>query len=490
MGIALGLPAIDPPAKVSVNWNKIVRVSNTRATTQIVASPLLLRDSSVHDAVYRALRDLNADYVRYSAWFPFPRIAVAELKPPEAGKTFWDFSFMDPPIVDFLGATAGHPVILNLATIPQWMFRTNRPVSFPTDPREVAYDYKQGTRLRDPSGKEVAAYFARLARWYTKGKFEDEYGGRHASSHRYRIEYWEVLNEPDLEHRLSPQDYTTLYDEIVTAVRRAAPWMKFVGISLAYPGKAPDFFEYFLDPNHHKPGIPLDMISYHFYAVPTQDQAPNIHQFTFFEQADRFVDVVRYVDSIRRRVSPRTRTTINEIGSILPQYAENMKASYATHPIYDAYWNLSGAMFAYLYAELAYLGIDAVGESSMLGFPPQYYPSVTMVDWESGRPNARYWILKMLIENFKPPYEIVDTHVDSPHIFALGFVTSERSRKILLINKRLRTFEVILNGTDGGRVQFVDQTRPFEPPANTELRGTKLRLQGYSVAVVTLSPGR
>ena len=90
----------------------------------------------------------------------------------------------------------------------------------------------------------------------------------------------------------------------------------FIGLALAFPSRELDFFEYFLDPRHHKPGIPLDMISYHFYASPAPDETPDIQQHTFFAQADGFLNVVRYIERIRERLSPKTATAIDEIGAI------------------------------------------------------------------------------------------------------------------------------------------------------------------------------
>jgi hypothetical protein len=78
----------------------------------------------------------------------------------------------------------------------------------------------------------------------------------------------------------------------------------------------PKFFEYFLDPRNHRPAIPIDMISYHFYATPTPDETPEVQQFTVFDQADRFLSLVKYIELIRQRLSPDTRTTIDEIGII------------------------------------------------------------------------------------------------------------------------------------------------------------------------------
>ena len=36
---------------------------------------------------FKSLHDLQADYVRYVPWLPYPRLGVAELEPPKDGKT-------------------------------------------------------------------------------------------------------------------------------------------------------------------------------------------------------------------------------------------------------------------------------------------------------------------------------------------------------------------------------------------------------------------
>ena len=251
-------------------------------------------------------------------------------------------------------------------------------------------------------------YYARLLSWYTKGGFTDELGKRHESGHHYSIPYWEVLNEPDLERNWSPEAYTRLYDAVVTAMRAVEPQTKFVGVSLAFPGRHPAFFEHFLNPKNHKPGIPLDFISYHFYAVPAPDQGTELQPHVFFAQADGFLNTVRYVETIRKRLSPTTRTTINEIGSIAADDLGQGDPGYVFKPIPGSYWNLAGAMYAYLFGEMTRLGIDVAGESQLVGYPTQF-PSVSMVDWTNGKPNPRYWVLKLLKDNFGPGDKLVDT---------------------------------------------------------------------------------
>ncbi len=86
-------------------------------------------------------------------------------------------------MIDFLEAVKGRPVIMDFSTIPAWMFKTREPVRYETEPDKLVRGYgTQGTELRDPSGKELGDYYARLLQWYTQGGFTDEYGKRRASN--------------------------------------------------------------------------------------------------------------------------------------------------------------------------------------------------------------------------------------------------------------------------------------------------------------------
>jgi hypothetical protein len=257
--------------------------------------------------------------------------------------------------------------------------------------------------------------------------------------------------------------------------------MKFAGLALGGPSQGPNYFEYFLNHAHHKPGIPLDMITYHFYATPSGDQTPEVQQYTFFEQANHFLDTVRYVESIRKRLSPETQTDINELGSIA---ANDNRSGPILIP--NSYWNLSGALYAYVFAELAGMGIEYAGESQLMGYPTQF-PSVSMVDWETGQPNARYWVLKLLHDNFGPGDKLMSTHINSSYVYARGMVTRDGKHKVLLVNKRDRTFVVSIPGAATGHIDVVDQQTAFQPPAGGQLRSDEVTLGGLAVAVVTLA---
>jgi hypothetical protein len=374
--------------------------------------------------------------------------------------------------------------MLNFSTIPQWMFHTDEPVGIPADANEVTWGYEQGQELRDPTAGEVADYYARLAGWYARGGFTDELGRLQSSRFHHKIEFWEVLNEPEYEHAMSPQTYTRIYDATVESVRKILPDTQFVGMSLAEPSNNPAFFEYFLDARNHNPGVPIDLISYHFYAVPTADQTPAIQQYTFFDQADKFLTSVRFIEAARQRLSPKTKTAINEVGCILPADIGQGLPGADAAVVPDSNWNLCGAIFAYLYVGVARQGIEILASSQLLGYPTQF-PSVTMLDWKTGQANARYWVLKLLRDNFAPGDQLVDASVSLPHVIAQAFVQPGGTRRLLLINKRDRPLELKISGAAGCREVHVDLKTGSNPPSSSLLSSDTLVVGGFSVSVLT-----
>lgn len=481
MVVATGAFAQAPgPDPIRVDWSQIVATLKTSSTLQVVVNPMLQRGSPIHDAAFLSLRDVGADYVRYVPWLPYPKLAVAELQPPTASRTSWDFHLIDPMTEDFLSATEGHSVILNFSTIPAWMFATSTPVTYPDNPDTADWNYTQGAELRDPSMHELGDYYARLAGWYTRGGFKDELGVQHSSGHHYKIDYWEVFNEVDFEHKMTPKQYTERYDAVVSAIRSVNPQIKFVGLALADPGANPEMFSYFLDHANHRPGIPLDMISYHFYATPTKAQSLGEWQYTFFDQADRFLTTVRYVEAIRKRLSPETRTTLDEIGSILP--TDNTPSD-AKVEIPPAYWNLSGALYAYVYMETAKLGIDVAGESQLVGFPSQF-PSVSMVNWNTGKPNARLRVLELLHQSFSPGDQMVRTRISGTAFAAQAFLVGTE-KQLLLVNKRNRKVAVTLpKSFEGGQARCVDVTTGAGAAKAPESVMRPLVLHPFAVCVI------
>jgi len=88
----------------------------------------------------------------------------------------------------------------------------------------------------------------------------------------------------------------------------------------------------------------------------------------------------------------------------------------------SVYWNAAGSMYAYLFGNMAQMGYDVLGESQLAGSPPipqwgipeAQFPSVSMLNWTTGEGNARYWVLKLLIDQFSPGDRFVNTKLNNP----------------------------------------------------------------------------
>jgi len=117
---------------------------------------------------------------------------------------------------------------------------------------------------------------------------------------------------------------------------------------------------------------------------------------------------------------------VDEMGVILPD--DNSQTAPVPPPIY---WNAAGAMYAYLFGKMTPMGYDVLGESQLVGTPPipqwgipdAQFPSVSMLNWTTGEGNARYWVLKLLIDNFKAGDQLVETSsLGEPSLIMCGLV--------------------------------------------------------------------
>jgi hypothetical protein len=126
------------------------------------------------------------------------------------------------------------------------------------------------------------------------------------------------------------------------------------------------------------------------------------------------------------------------------------------------------------------MGIDIVGESQLVGYPTQF-PSVSMVDWKTGNPNARFWVLKLIHDHFAPGDRLVEAQGATGDILAQAFVTP-RGRTLLLVNKRnvSKTVRLAEDWKDA-QISVVDSSAA---PRTVALGGPAVELAPFAVAVV------
>jgi hypothetical protein len=468
--------------KVKADWDRTIAVSKSHATLQAIPNPSHQPGSPLREPLWNSLRDLKADYVRYSPWGIYPKLKIAALEKPTKQKTSWDFTSLDPVFIDFMDAMEGRPVVMNYQAIPGWTMKR---------PRQKPLTHELGSLFVDSTGQEIADYFARIVSWYTKGGFTDELGKKHESGHLYKIGIWEIMNEPDHESiAMTKELYTSLYDVVAEAIMKVEPEMKFMGLSMSNLHLAPEWTEYFLDRKNHKPGIPLDLVSYHMYAtIPGDNNNHELYPMKVFDQADDMLNTIRITDSIRNKLSPETRVDINESGILFREPPKGW-GRMDGDTFHDSFWNLSAAFYAYIYAGLTMQGIDIIGKSTLWS-DRKDWPEVSLLNWNNGKPNARYWILKLINDNFGPGDKLVKTHFGSVNnetpVFARGFITPEGEKKLLLVNKTRSAQFVKIKGMKSGTAEYIDQTTGYDPPASVDIDNTSFLLRSFGVAIVTFN---
>jgi len=304
-----------------------------------------------------------------------------------------------------------------------------------------------------------------------------------------------------MEYHQTPEVFTQQTDVVTAAVATIAPKTKFLGLGLSqgnYGTGNYAFFKYFLNPKNHATGAPAaDAIDYHYYATPSsRTNVSTYHE--LFAQGDAFIETVRGAEAVRKKLSPQTKTYLKELGVILHGDPEGAV------PIPDLFWTASAAYWAYLYSRLATLQIDVAGMSQLVGGPnsPKVgeganYPSVTMLDWETGKPTARWYVLKMLVDAFgnrlKRMVQTTSDGVDSNDLYAQAFEVTEndgsKAEKLLLINKRIETSYVAVGKDQGWRcMESIDGRNPWAAPTYNLPTRPEISLASFSVAILTRHP--
>jgi hypothetical protein len=506
---------------IHVNFDNITAVSKTTATLQVVSNPILDKKySPVASTLYDNLAELNADLVRYAAWYPYPIIGVAELDPPNATSrtTSWHFSEeLQQMFLDVWKAVVrnGNRLVITFSTQPTWMFNTTD-WSYSNDTSVSDWGYPKG-RWIPSTTKLVSEYYARFASWLVKGDFKDEFGNTVRGGPALGlgddggVTHWEVFNEPEGEHNLQVTEYNDMYDAIVREIRKAVDpnhTIEFFGMALG-SHRNWDWWNGYLSLNNHAPDV-RDAVangyaSFHFYA--SMKSRTNVSGFMdVWEHLDDFLEEVDEIIHLRDTLSPTTKLAVNEAGVIPPQ--DNEKGVEDSPQIY---YNMVAALYTVLLLELSAKSVDLVGSSQYCGCPamPEWnipnrqYPGVSMTNWTTGNGNPRYWALKMYNAQgyFGPGDRIVHStsslSSSQPQIFVQGRITKDGRPAIILVNKsylpQIATLPITTANDSSAEISYhvsiVDETTHDGPWKEFATAEKTLKLKPFAVAVVHIING-
>ena len=445
------------------------KVTLTAATVEVDVMPFLGRthEGGKFDSYYAALSELGSEFVRFSPWFPYPRVAVTELTPPDCTAsrpaTNWNSTLFDGVVRDFMSAVCGpraplnasctHSVAQQLSTMPAWLYKGQYPRDVPADPWEYgsnafkAYSW-DSAELVNESCVDMASYVGRVVEHYTRGGHHDSCGHWHGGGFHYNWTVLSVLNEN--EHNIGGERYTRCFDAIRKVVEAINGDIALAGPETVFWPGSLNYVPYFVDPANHADKRPPAIVSNHFAEMDVIG-AGEAH----FAKVDQLMGTVAHLAALRDQLAPQTELVMNEWIPFNTEWCNTSDAARlfaahaadgAAHPLtrdprsrqsprarngcpnwQDARskgtrinrktigWNAAAAMFAYGYGRFAALGYRYFGADQLVGGPwPDNEPAVSSIDWDTGEVNAKYWAVRMLAKALGAgPKTIYDANVTS-----------------------------------------------------------------------------
>jgi hypothetical protein len=110
-----------------------------------------------------------------------------------------------------------------------------------------------------------------------------------------------------------------------------------------------------------------------------------------------------------------------------------------------------------------------------------------MIDYNNGKPNARYWVLKIIEDSFHPGDKLVANNGkdQSDSVMIQGFITPQ-GKKVLLVNKTNRDQTVVL-GSDFANASSltVDEASGDEAPRAGNSAGSELKMAPFAVTILS-----
>ena len=417
----------------------------------------------------------------------------------------------------------------------------------------------QGPRadlLADFSGRKLGEYYSRVLDWYQNGGFTDEFGTYHHSGHNVTFGYLEILNEIDIlfdnnlcKHRgicNSPLNatraYIQLYDGAVSVVHQRHPNMKFVGNCLSQRGEEDGgiVWRTFLNRSEHATGVPwpIDAVAFHLYTGATWAPTLPFNEWPalLVDNARETLVSARTVSILIKQLSPTTQIFVDEMGVLFsePVRAAMNFTTMRGDGANTSFWNLHSAIYAMWAGELSAVGVDMFGASQLLGYPAinantsdpfrlpvgipgmaswgvgtpfqpivtpdGNCPEMTLLDWETGLGNARWWTLKMLNDGLGWRTKgIAPSCTSSLGVYARGFVGGNGSearlpgptnRAVLLANMGNVTASVRVQDAERGSSALwmvADKQAGYDAVPYARLtvpKGGSIQLPPFALALV------
>ena len=191
---------------------------------------------------------------------------------PQKTLAAWDFTVLDAITQPVLGV-GDHSPEFQIAKGPPTLYTGN----------------DSNNSFRDLTFQEFGDYSQELVRYYNTGGFTSGDGAFHISPAYPQdvITWWGIYNEPNINNKLTPQQYVDLYNVTVPQMQAVDPSLKYVALELADFGSEP---QNWVPPFVNGVTAHVDVMATHFYSTCNQKD----NDATIFATIPGFISDVRF----------------------------------------------------------------------------------------------------------------------------------------------------------------------------------------------------
>lgn len=403
--------------------------------------------------------------------------------------TGWDFSTLD-AITQPVLSVGDHSPEFQIAKAPPFMYQNN----------------DSSDTFVDTSFATFAGYAQNLVQYYNTGGFTAN-GTLYVSpaySQGYKVTWWGIYNEPNINNNLTAQQYTDMYNAVVPAMQATDPTIKFAALELAdFSGQVQAFVPTFIS------GVTahVDVMATHFYSTCDQTDTDS----TIMGTIPGFVtDVQAFYTNMATNptlVSVPVWVTENNVNADYDA-GNGMSACNPGQTFVDDVRGSSrffAAWRPYVFSQLGKAGIQALYHWDY-GADPQFGE----VDYNTGGLQLSYWVDYWLGQEFPGgagAQLLQYTSTDAAELETLPVINGDGSVVVMIANHAVnaatdnngpgvtRTVQVDVSalGTfSSGTLLTIDKnTSVSSGPKGAGVMPEPemtITLDGYSVAFLTLKP--
>ena len=326
--------------------------------------------------------------------------------------------------------------------------------------------------------------------------------------------------------------YTTCFDAVVAQLRKINSTIVPVGPeisgSCSYPGSQFEYLSHVMNKSNHVDDFEPQIGSYHIGINGDGLRMPGSAEAMYTQWDGALGGFVPAADKLLVDLKSPAALILNEFVNSVQDWCEKpnkhaksvcpdwqKKSTSGGNPDLTKgkgvkmnrqawAWNAAAGTFAYAFGTLAERDYLLVGHDQLVaGTWPDNEPTVAMLDWTTGEPNAKYYVTQLLAstvgaaaEKALYSYKATSAAGNASAVAATLYVLPFRftfvggGRGVLLVNKRAHAIKVTLAGGITGTAKVVEVAPAyaggagFQPPVERSLSAAgEIELCPFAVAV-------